>query len=272
MIGHRALHHVAALIAAVAAPFVMASCGGTVTETQTCVFDGKTYAAGDTFKDAEGCNDCQCQEDGTVGCTAKACVATCEHEGNVYFAGDSFPAGDDCNDCRCLEDGAVICTEAFCESFCDYGGTAYFPGETFPASDGCNTCTCMDDLTVACTMADCAGACTYAGKSYQEGESFPALDGCNTCTCASDGGIGCTKVACQCDPSKEWWRDYVSTDPEQCKLIDYICPPNTGGFTNDCGCGCEQDASCPQYFDCKPPSPCDVAAIMAECPYSVIGL
>lgn len=270
MIRQRTLTHVAALIAVLAAPLVMATCGGTVTETKTCVLDDKTYMVGETFLEPSGCNSCECQADGTVGCTARACVASCTYQGTVYLAGDTFPAGDDCNDCTCMDDGTVACDEAVCDALCEYAGNLYFPGETFPSSDGCNTCTCMDDLTVACTMVACA-ACTYEGEKYQTGESFPSIDGCNTCTCEA-GGVSCTEIACPCNPAEEWWRDYVSTDPEQCKLIDYICPPNTNGFTNTCGCGCEQDPSCPEYFDCMPPNPCDFEQIEEMCPYSGIAL
>ena len=113
--------------------------------------------------------------------------------------------------------------------------------------------------------------CVYAGTSYAVGEQFPALDGCNTCTCSDTGDVGCTKIACACDPKAEWYRDYVSTDPAQCQVIDFACPPNTTGFENSCGCGCQQDLSCPEFFNCQPPAGCDVQQIMATCPYSGIA-
>ena len=94
--------------------------------------------------------------------------------------------------------------------------------------------------------------------------SFPSLDGCNTCTCGPDGAVSCTEIACACDPAKEWWRHYVALDPASCAAIDYACPPNTTMFSNACGCGCEEDASCPPFFDCEPPATCDPAALMAN--------
>jgi len=164
----------------------------------------------------------------------------------------------------------VGCTLAYCAPTCEYGGKPYAAGQSFPALDGCNTCTCESNGFVSCSEMACPTGCAYGGKVYQMGESFPALDGCNKCTC-TDQGVSCTELMCACDPDKEWWRQYVAKDPKQCAVIDYACPPNTKGFENACGCGCEQDASCPQWFDCMPPSPCDPAAIKEKCPYSGIA-
>jgi hypothetical protein len=153
---------------------------------------------------------------------------------------------------------------------CEYNGQTYPAGSSFDAGDGCNTCMCDDLGQVACTGLYCAG-CTYGGTDYPVGASFPSLDGCNTCTCTGSAQVACTEKACACDPKVEWWRNYVATDPSTCQVIDYTCPPNTTGFSNGCGCGCEQAASCPQWFDCMPPATCDAAALQAQCPYSGIA-
>jgi hypothetical protein len=208
--------------------------------------------------------------DGAVGCTMLGCVSQCTYGGETYQIGESFPAGDGCNTCSCSESG-VGCTAMACATECNYGGKIYQPGESFPAGDGCNTCTCSGSGEVACTLTDCMPVCIYAGQTYTPGQSFPALDGCNTCTCGEAGTIGCTEMACTCDPKKEWYREYVTTNPKTCELIDYSCPPNTTGFWNACGCGCEQSASCPEYFDCMPPEPCNPEALQLECPYSGIA-
>jgi hypothetical protein len=130
---------------------------------------------------------------------------------------------------------------------------------------------CLTDGSgVACTEKACA-SCLYGGATYKPGDTFPATDGCNTCSCGADGAVGCTKKACVCDPAKEWYRNYVGKSPQQCAVIDFVCPANTTYFANDCGCGCQQSATCPQWFDCMPPSPCDPAKIKAECPYSGIA-
>jgi hypothetical protein len=259
------------LLAVVAlAPAVLAGCGSTTTSGSdgACSYGGETYDVGESFPAEDGCNTCTCMEDGSAACTLMGCVNTCVYGNQVYNAGDSFPLGDGCNTCTCMDDGNVACTGVACLT-CVHEGATYNPGDTFPAGDGCNTCECMGDGTVACTEIACA-ACIYAGAEYQPGEMFPALDGCNTCTCLEDSSISCTEIACACSPPDEWWRLYTSLDAQQCLLIDFDCPDNTTRFDNSCGCGCEQSAACPQYFDCMPPAQCNIDEIMAECPYSEI--
>jgi len=211
-------------------------------------------------------------EGGSSGCdsgiTDCYIPADCTSGDTTYSHGETIPGG--CNDCSC-NDGEIICTDVECfPGTCEYNGQTYNAGESWGLGDGCNSCACNPDGTVACTGAYCAQECTYAGVIYDEGSSFPALDGCNTCTCEA-GAVGCTELACMCNPAAEWWRDYVSLDPKECELIDYGCPTNTTGFNNECGCGCEQSAACPEYFDCMPPSPCDPEQIAIDCPYSGIA-
>lgn len=235
-----------------------------------CTVDGVTYADGASFAAPDGCNSCTC-DDGEAQCTLLGCITTCQHDGDTYAVGESFPAGDGCNLCMCEPSGNVACTDVACGG-CVYDGTTYGVGQSFPATDGCNTCTCEEGGWVACSEKECTGPlCTYEGQIYEPGESFDAIDGCNTCTCMGDGEVACTEKACACDPEEEWWRSYVSTSAEECQLIDYTCPGNTAGFQNECGCGCEQSESCPQWFDCMPPSPCDLETIAEECPYSKIA-
>ena len=149
---------------------------------------------------------------------------------------------------------------------CEVDGELYEPGDSFPASDGCNTCTCMNDGTVACTEMACG--CAYGGAFYQVGETFWADDGCNKCTCIA-GGVACTKMWCQCS-GDEWFRDYKGT-PQTCPLIKFYCPANATYYANDCGCGCQQSADCPEWFNCMPPVPCDPSQIAIDCPYSGIA-
>jgi hypothetical protein len=69
---------------------------------------------------------------------------------------------------------------------------------------------------------------------------------------------------------------YVSTSLEKCKLIDYACPAGTMGYSDQCGCGCVQSASCPDYVNCAPmipPAPTNpLCADSTKCPYSVRAL
>jgi hypothetical protein len=43
-------------------------------EVDVCTYDGKTYASGAQFADADGCNHCGCGPDGNVACTEMGCV------------------------------------------------------------------------------------------------------------------------------------------------------------------------------------------------------
>ncbi|MCB9639553.1 MAG: hypothetical protein H6728_02815 [Myxococcales bacterium] len=115
------------------------------------------------------------------------------------------------------------------------------------------------------------GACDAEGQFCGGIAGLPCPEGYNCVLSGSypDAGGSCTKVTC--DPKKEWARNYVSTDPNQCKAMRFSCPENTQHFFNDCGCGCEQAATCPEYFNCMPPSPCDEAGIKKKCPYSQIA-
>jgi len=112
-------------------------------------------------------------------------------------------------------------------------------------------------------------ACTYEGQDYLPGDSFPALDGCNTCSCTDSGMVACTKMACVCNPAAEWWRHYVATDVNTCAVMKYSCQPKTQHFSNECGCGCEQDAACPEWINCMPPTDC--SQLRSDCPYSPVA-
>lgn len=236
-----------------------------------CEYNGDFYRPGDTFPDGDGCNSCSCTDDGEVACTMISCPKDCTWKGQSFAPGASFPAGDGCNTCTCDSSGSgdVICTEIACGG-CERFGPAFAEGTPVPSGDGCNTCTCLADGSIVCTDAACPEGCIYGGVEYAPGDSFKSLDGCNTCTCTPGGGVSCTERYCGCDPSREWWRQYVSTSPEECAAIDFAC---TGALTpvfNECGCGCEQDPSCPPSFDCKAPEACDLDEIQQRCPYSAI--
>ena len=250
----------------------------------TCSHEGETYNVGDSFPAADGCNTCTCEENGAIACTEMLCSGDCEYEGTFYNAGDTFPASDGCNSCTCQEDGQVACTLMGCvPEGCHYNGYIYPYGTGgIPSTDGCNTCFCNEDGEVAgCTKMACAPFCLYAGEKYSDGESFTAIDGCNTCTCQVvelEGELtahpNCTKMGCPCDPELDWYRDYVSTDPMQCEVIDFACAEGTTvPFNNSCGCGCEQHYSCPPSFDCSPNewnSVCDGPALADMCPNSIL--
>lgn len=272
VVSRRSLWPAAATALALAWVSLIGCSGSVVDGGGGCAVGHELFAPGDTFPAPDGCNTCSCSEDGSVGCTEMACEDGCIWLGEHHAFGESFPAGDGCNTCSCDGGGLVGCTLIACEETCTWLGETHFVGESFPAGDGCNTCSCEEGGFVGCTEIWCEMECVYAGNTYQPGDTFPALDGCNTCTCGPGGAVGCTKVECPCNPEAEWWLHYVGESVEECELIDFGCPPNTDYFGNECGCGCQQDLACPQYFDCEPPAMCDVEALKEQCPYSGFAL
>ena len=153
------------------------------------------------------------------------------------------------------------------ETLCVLGDQIYSVGATWKCD--CNTCGCGADGKIWSTLALCS-ACTYGEEPHYPGEKFPSTDGCNTCECTNDGGVACTEKACACNPDKEPNRQYAGKSPEQCAVIDYACSPPTKPFGNACGCGCEQDASCPEWINCIPGAT-DCAAMKQKCPLSKVA-
>jgi hypothetical protein len=112
------------------------------------------------------------------------------------------------------------------------------------------------------------------GDEQIEGEC-PASSSCytrtlcgSTITCEEgDGGE-------TCNPELELDRNYVGMSPSECALIDFACPEHTEYFGNDCGCGCEQAADCPDFVDCMPgpeQRPGCSQEERARCPYTVVA-
>ena len=128
---------------------------------------GDTCEPGDTVPAADGCNTCECGEDGTLACTEIACPpddVDCE-------PGEEFPAGDGCNTCFCEADGSSTCT------LIDCGPVGCTPGETVPNPGECGVCTCSEDGEVVCTEGDC-GDDPFASDALAEcgpGTSFDPL-------------------------------------------------------------------------------------------------
>jgi hypothetical protein len=127
-----------------------------------------------------------------------------------------------------------------------------------------------------------AAVCCMAMPVCDSGDSQIA----NAATCPSNGtcysrAACCTQIWCShagappqdaavCNPSVEYNRSYVGQSPSACSAIKYACPANTVGFSNSCGCGCEQDASCTQYVDCMPgPATPNPLCSSSLCPYTL---
>ncbi|MCB9614290.1 MAG: hypothetical protein H6722_17780 [Sandaracinus sp.] len=78
-----------------------------------------THAVGDEVVDADHCNVCTCQEDGSFACTDRVCPETllggCEYDGTTHDYGARFPATDGCNECVCAASG-LACTRRECSA------------------------------------------------------------------------------------------------------------------------------------------------------------
>jgi len=105
---------------------------------------------------------------------------------------------------------------------------------------------------------------------------YPRFMCCTTIWCeksgaASDGG-GATDAGAACDTTLDPQRHYTSTDPKGCALLGAPCPAYTTPFSDACGCGCEQDLTCPAFIDCMPgpgvPDPRCSTTGPVPCPYS----
>ena len=117
----------------------------------------------------DGCNTCQCTDDGAWACTDLACPApACGGD-----AGAACEAVFDSCECawRCGPSGAGAPVD--CDQEC--------PAVEIPAPD----CGCVDGVCTAGPAPPC-----------EPGAARPAEDGCNTCTCTDAGEWACTERAC----------------------------------------------------------------------------
>jgi hypothetical protein len=117
-----------------------------------------------------------------------------------------------------------------------------------------------------------AGGALAGGPSVGGGAGVPA-GGAGGSGAGTGGGSGSGgNAGMPCNPELEHNRDYLG-NVETCARADFICMEPTTGFSNACGCGCEQDASCPPAFECGPnarPAPgfACTPENLARCPFS----
>ncbi len=135
-----------------------------------------------------------------------------------------------------------------------------------------------EDISICCSTIRCGSpiATCSAYPSCDEGDTqvegeCPPDGACYTSSlCGST--INCRDTGC--DPESEHNLNYVGMG-DSCALLDFACPEHTNYFHNDCGCGCEQDRSCPAVIDCSPspePNPRCSQEKLERCPYTVIAL
>lgn len=112
-------------------------------------------------------------------------------------------------------------------------------------------------------------SCNLYGRQFRVGATALDVIDCNGCECLATHDVpswGCTTKACSCAGLSG--AQYVSTDPNECAVIDYACAANTEGFGGECGCGCRQNPDCAPTYDCT--NGCERDLIETWCPFSEI--
>uniref|UniRef100_A0A2M3YXR6 Putative serine protease inhibitor i/ii n=1 Tax=Anopheles braziliensis TaxID=58242 RepID=A0A2M3YXR6_9DIPT len=236
---------------------------------------------GTTFKDADGCNDCFCSNDGRAACTLKACEPlpapynrrrrSPPNAKTECIPGETKKSEDGCNECHCTNDGRLACTRMACAPAAGEGLSLLFkreapsppqqqcvPGTYFKDSDGCNNCYCSDDGQALCTLMDCEAASRSRRASPPKpelapstkcvpGTTFKDSDGCNDCFCTDDGQAACTLKACESLPAPNNRRRRASP-PKPELAPSRECVPGTSfkdaDGCNDCFCTNDGRAAC----------------------------
>ena len=159
-------------------------------EPVVCEVAGQAYNPQETFPAGDGCNDCQCQNDGQILCADAPCPVICDYGGTLYEVGASFSAGDGCNTCECAEDGEVVCEEESCA--CD-PDTEWYANYV---STNASVCGFVPPSCPASTEAftnDCGCGC------IQSAECLPVYD------CAPASGCNVLEILTQCPYSEITW-------------------------------------------------------------------
>ena len=186
----------------------------------TCEYDGKEYAAGESFDANDDCNTCSCLEDGQAVCTLMACEtegacedqscsascihddgcdAVCDLEGTcVCGSADDLCTEDLCANVTCENTGSS-CEGTWVHngsySDCDPSSGECVPGPGLPPEDCAELGMLCDDgacVPGPCTEKICGEACDDPAADC--GESYCDLSG--QCACQPLDEIECTEDLC----------------------------------------------------------------------------
>lgn len=121
--------------------------------------------------------------------------------------------------------------------FIEQGGLCE-EGDRRLADDGCNTCVCEAGGWACTEMAcvpDCLCPAVYAPVCGADGLTYG-----NACEaeCAEAEVVAEGECAGACPDPADPNVSYVSDDPAECALIDFVCGGDARGFSDACGCGC----------------------------------
>lgn len=225
--------------------FAVVACGGTYVSSDS---DGSDDGAtGGSQSGAGG------SQNGTGGRSATG--GTGPGSGGASGSGAQTGTGGEPPQC-CLAE--AVCndydTQIESEADCPIGA------ECYSNTACCSTVWCMEEQAACDAIPVCLEGETEVPECPEDASCVKrAL--CGTV-------IVCQQGALECDHEANVHLHYVGDSPQECQVIDYSCPEYTTGFSNGCGCGCEQPSSCPEFLDCEPGGSVDPLCNSEECPYT----
>ncbi|MGE5784978.1 MAG: hypothetical protein ACM3ZE_10320 [Myxococcales bacterium] len=160
---------------------------------------------------------------------------------------------------------------------CNTGDTQLKSKDACPANTTCYSVSmCCGTVWCAPARTQCTALPVCENGDTQIAGACPADASCyERTTCGST--ITCKRASCS---KKDYNRKYTLTDPAKCAAVRIACETNAVPFSDTCGCGCEQDSSCPESVDCMPgagivakplPTP-DLCTDLTQCPFTVRAL
>lgn len=251
---------------------LLLGCGGTTKSSPQdlppdsparCVYDGRTYRAGDDFAAQDGCNACSCGSDGTVACTERGCES-CQSIAARYGslmelarACDPAAVSNPCSErvfeglqCGC---DAFVTASAWNQSEADALQRA-FSAMNCGAGIACGPCAspsrgyCSDGgVCVNDYEPEPGPGCKVNGVVYPDGASnVPDPVSCNVCACQA-GELACDDQACPkpCPVGTAFGRSCAACGPtDACLVVEVGCLP---ACTNACDAGLCSDGVCVSF-------------------------
>lgn len=221
---------------------VAAGCGGASSSNgEQCVYAGHTYARGDRFPAADGCNTCVCEADGSASCTLLGCE-TCDDVATRYSAAiEQAKACDPGQPDQCsklITEGLACGCEAFVNGAKSDALSAAATAEQQYSSMSCGGgIVCGPCRTPTAAFCSAEGrceplfdeaACKVGGVIYKSGSSGIADPvSCNHCEC-QDGQLVCTEIGCPiaCPPNTSYGTQCAQCGPtDACEVVEHACLP-----------------------------------------------
>ncbi len=194
----------------------------------------------------QGKDDCGCQ-------LPPKCLRACTEEAKICPDGSAVGRNSE-NDCEfdpCPNVGIPNPASAFCIS---QGGES----KIVTAADGSQSGTCTLPYRIMCDeWAYFRGECPAKVSCTDEQKAAEICTMEYAPVCGNDGVTYGNKCSGCASKKIDYYtqgecpeRTYVTQDPEQCKVIRYICVEGKVPFSDDYGCGCEPETvcgDCPKY-------------------------